>query len=142
VNIKIKPADKWFSLLARERAEHRCECCGKYCGPDHSGGRLDCSHIFSRRHKATRWHPSNSVAHCFTCHQYLGGNPLEFSAWAEKYLGHGLLEIIREQHHMIVKCGKRLEKEIAKELKRQYDEMMQKRADGITGRIEFDGWTF
>lgn len=142
MRVKRSPADDWFSKLVRERAEHTCESCGKYCGPKHEHGRLDCSHIFSRRHRATRWHPDNAVAHCFRCHQYLGGNPLEFSAWAEGYLGSGLLEIVRDQHRMIVKCGKALEKQIAAELRQQYNAMMEKRAEGVTGRIEFEGWTF
>lgn len=67
---------------------------------------------------------------------------MEFSAWAEGYLGSGLLEIVRDQHRMIVKCGKALEKQIAAELRQQYNAMMEKRAEGVTGRIEFEGWTF
>lgn len=142
MKVKRSPADDWFSKLVRERANHTCEHCGKFCGEKHENGRLDCSHIFSRRHKATRWHPDNAVAHCFTCHQQLGENPINFAAWAESYLGAGLVEIIREQHNMVVKCGKSLEKEIARELKRQYGEMIDRRKAGEVGRIEFEGWTF
>jgi len=55
MKIKIDKRDKIFSLLVRERAGHVCERCG--VGRQ---AKLECSHIFSRTHRATRWHPDNA----------------------------------------------------------------------------------
>jgi len=140
MKVKRDKRDDMFSKLVRERANHTCESCGKYCGPHHDGGRLDCSHIFSRRHIATRWHPDNAVAHCFTCHQRLGENPVEFNRWAEDFLGKGLLDVVEELKNSICKMTKADKEDLYKHLKAEYAAMLEKRADGDTSRIEFKAW--
>lgn len=135
--IKTDKIDKVFSLLVRERPGWVCECCGKYY-PEGQRQGLHCSHIFSRRHKATRWDPSNAAAHCFSCHQRLGGDPVEFHYWAQSHLGSGPLEIVREKAHSIVRLRKHDLEDIYRHLKSEYDRMMKLRANGETGRIEFE----
>src|SRR6185436_1127781 len=97
--IRLDKRDRVFSELIRLRDWNTCQRCGKTA---HSA-KIECSHIFSRRHQATRFAMDNAVAHCFTCHDYLGGAPVEFDAWARRFLGEGRLEMLRVKHRQICK---------------------------------------
>ena len=50
---------------------------------------LQCAHIYSRSHMATRWDPDNALTLCLPCHLYwCHRSPVEFSEWIrETYLG-------------------------------------------------------
>lgn len=139
MKIKRTVEDDLFSKCVRERAGHACEHCGKYCGPKHEYGRLDCSHFFSRRHTATRWEPLNAAAHCFTCHQMLGENPPIFTLWIEKHLG-PLFELLVEKHRVIQKICKKDRLAIRAHYREQLAQMEERRANGETGRLEFVGY--
>lgn len=67
MNIKILPADKWFSLCVRKSAGWTCQASKKQFHD--RPGALHCAHIFSRRHRATRWHPDNVIALSFGEHK-------------------------------------------------------------------------
>ena len=142
MTMKIKPEDKWFSRCVRERANWICECCGKAYEENSQG--LHCSHFFSRRHKATRWSPINAAAHCFSCHQRLGGNPIEFADWIATYLdkhyGPLAYPTLIEQKNSIIKITKKDMQEIAIHYQGQYHWLKKLRAEGDNGRIEFEGW--
>jgi hypothetical protein len=140
MKVKRDKRDIVFSHMVRERAEHTCEWCGKFCGEKHENGRLDCSHIFSRRHKATRWHPDNAVAHCFTCHQTYGENPVAANRWLLDHFGGGYMEILEEKKNSIVKRSKPVREDLYKHLQSEYKRMMSLRSDGVTGRIEFESF--
>jgi hypothetical protein len=131
--------DDLFSQLVRERAGWTCECCGKYY-PEGNRMGLHCSHIFSRRYKGTRWEPSNAVAHCFGCHQRLGGNPIEFAEWATSHLGGHVVEMLREKAHRITKLRDADKAALKAHLRDQLKQMREKRQQGETGRIEFEGF--
>lgn len=103
MKIYIDKRDTVFSKIIRLRAKWNCERCGKYFQFGHG---LQASHFFSRRHKSTRWDFDNCAAHCFACHQHLGGNPIDFTNWIRKYLGDGRYEILQEKHQRIVKRTK------------------------------------
>ena len=138
MKIKIRAADRHFSWCVRERADWRCECCGvKF--PPHSRG-LECSHFYSRRHKATRFHGDNAAAHCFLCHQRLGGDPLTFSAWIESHLGTARAQMIEELHHAIVKANNHYWEEARIHYLEQKKRMILARKDGAIGRLEFESW--
>lgn len=77
--------DKEFSLRVRERANWKCEICGKDYSQNRGG--LQCSHHFSRRFPAIRWHHLNASAHCGGCHMHMTGNPIEFAEWIEGKIG-------------------------------------------------------
>lgn len=81
--MKRDPLDILFSLYIRTRDNWTCQRCFSQ-KPEKSQG-LHCSHIFSRRHKATRWDEQNAKALCFSCHQWYGGNPVESAAWVEDW---------------------------------------------------------
>lgn len=83
--IKLDGVDKLFSLYIRNRDAWTCQKCGTYYPVGAQG--LHCSHLFSRRHKSIRWEPLNAVAHCFNCHMWFGGNPIEAYRWIVEYLG-------------------------------------------------------
>lgn len=137
--IKRTPADDWFSKCVRERTNWICEKCGKNCQHNHAA--LQCSHSFSRRHRTIRWCGENAQALCFTCHRWYEGNPPESGKWLEnKILGTEMLEILIEKKNNKVKVPKIEEKKIAKHYKAEYEKMQEKRANGVTGRIEFDSW--
>lgn len=87
-----KKLDAVFSRYIRELDGWTCVRCGNSYEPGSQG--LHCSHIFSRRHKAIRWDERNSVAHCFACHAWYGGNPVEGGRWAVEYLGEETIDTL------------------------------------------------
>lgn len=103
MKIRIDKRDQVFSKLIRLRSRWNCDRCGRYFPQGHG---LQCSHFFSRRHQATRYDPDNAAAHCFTCHQQLGENPVAFAAWIRGYLGDVRYEALQERHRRIVKRTK------------------------------------
>ena len=138
--MKISPADKYFSLCIRERSDWNCEHCGN--NYRHRPQGLHCSHLFNRRHYAVRHCPDNCFAHCYSCHVRLGGNPVEFTRWAERQLGMGLLELVRERHRdtNMGKLIRKQLKEVAAHYRQQYERMQQERARGKTGRLEVEAY--
>jgi hypothetical protein len=103
VKIRIDKRDTVFSKLIRLRDQWICQKCGRYYPKGHG---LQCAHVFSRRHQSTRYDPDNAVALDFTCHQYFGENPVEFTAWIRQYLGDVRFEMLQERHRRIVKRTK------------------------------------
>lgn len=131
--------DKLFSDSVRERDNWTCTRCGTYYPEGRRQG-LHCSHIFSRRHRSTRWEPLNAVAHCFKCHEYLGGNPVLFHFWAREYLGPYVLDMLIEKHHQIIKLTKNDKIELYAHQKAEYARMLRERAAGATGVLTFSGY--
>ena len=138
MTIKINSADSWFSKCVRERASWRCEACGQQYSIDSQG--LHCSHLFSRRHRATRWDPNNAVAHCYGCHSRLGGNPIEFARWIITYLGKEKAEKLERKKNTIAKSRKSDIPKIAKHYRKEFNRMRDMRTDGFIGRIDFEGY--
>jgi len=138
--MKITPADHWLSMCVKERAEWKCERCGtQYHYPAYG---LDCSHYFSRTNKAVRHEPLNVFSHCRGCHQYLGDNPHIFREWVMNKLGIYNYDTLVEMSNDIMR-GKEARhelKEIAAHYQSEYERMLQVRATGVTGRIEFVGY--
>jgi hypothetical protein len=113
MKIKIDPADRYFSYYVRELSDWTCaRCHTKY--PRKSQG-LHCSHFFGRRAESTRFDPENACSHCFSCHQYLGSNPLEFVEWKKKQLGEKRFQALTVQHNMMKKKDRKLEAMIWKQ---------------------------
>lgn len=136
MKIRIDPADKYFSLCVRERAGNRCEACSR--SSDHY--RIDCSHLFSRRHMSTRYHPQNAFAHCFQCHQAFGGDPVSFARWAEKRLGPAKVEAMHILSSTLLKLSKRDKEYIAKHYRAEHKAMLDKRKAGFSGYLQFNHW--
>jgi len=83
-----------------------------------------------------RWHPKNAAAMCFGCHDYLGGNPVEFARWVEKHLGKTASEKLRRASKQIVKFTKPEREEIHAFLKDELSRITCLRDTGRIGRIE------
>jgi hypothetical protein len=65
-------ADRLFSQLIRSRGY--CERCGK-------GGRLETSHIYSRRYASVRCDPLNAKCLCSACHRWWHDKPVDAVSW-------------------------------------------------------------
>jgi len=139
VRLKRDKIDKLFSLMVRERDNWTCQRCGTHY-PEGSRQGIHCSHIFSRRHRSTRWDPLNAVAHCFSCHQYLGGNPIIFYNWARDYLGDEVIEMLEKKHRVIVKLTKTDKNDMYAFMRCEYNRMLDDRANGEQGRLNFLGY--
>lgn len=98
MRIRRDPLDALFSQYIRLR-DARCMVCRRWFPFE----KLQCSHFFSRRHVGTRWDEKNACAKCFTCHQRMGGNPVLFAEWIERYLGRAEYERLRVRAHKVTK---------------------------------------
>lgn len=115
-----------------------CEVCRKKF--ERGAQNLHCSHVFSRRHNSTRYSPENCFAHCFTCHQRLGGDPVNFSMWVEERIGPKKLEQLRVKAQLILKLTKQDKQYIAAHYRQQSTIMLEKRKQGHTGYLNFEHW--
>ena len=71
----IKKLDKYFSILVRSVG--KCERCGKT-------EKLQCAHIYSRRHKNIRWDFQNAFCLCAGCHMFFWHlEPARAIRWAQ-----------------------------------------------------------
>ena len=136
MKVKIDKRDTVFSKLVRERANQLCERCGRHS----SEVALQCSHIFSRRHVATRWHPDNAQCLCFGCHKWWHESPAQSGVWIRELLGDGVIDLLEERRNQIKKYSKVVREDIHRHLLSEYKIMIDKRNDGISGRIEFEAF--
>lgn len=138
--VKRTPADIAFSKCIRERAGWCCERCGAQHQTNSMG--LHCSHFHGRGKWSVRHDPDNAFAHCYGCHQYLGGRPQEFADWVRHKQGDGLFEIVLERANdtKLGRLAKREAKAIAKYYRDQHRNMLTQRDLGITGRLEIVGY--
>ena len=122
MKIKRDKRDAIFSLLVRERACWRCERCGKQF--ERGAQNLHCSHLFGRRHRTTRWHPSAAVSHCAACHFYLTEHPIGFAEWVKNYLGEKRMNQMRLLSQAAAKFSKKDLESIYRFMKTQHKGMM------------------
>lgn len=140
--VKRTTVDKYFSKCIRLRANWICE----YCEMDfsHDIGSLHCSHFVSRNNKIVRFNPSNAFAHCYKCHEQLGGgrwgggNIAEFANHYDAVHGADQRELIRTLSSYPYPRFKRHEKAMAKYYREIMYDMETMRNNGECGRIEFD----
>jgi len=137
--LKRTKLDAVISNLVRERAEWKCEKCGKYYPEGRRQG-LHCSHYMGRRHAATRHYGGNCFAHCFSCHQHLSECPHYFTAWVKDRLGDVRYEELVQRHNRIVKRTNAERDEMYKHFKAQLKYLQRRRAKGERGYIDFVEW--
>ena len=132
--------DALFSQLVRERANWRCESCGKIY-PEGSRQGLHCSHFFTRSRKSVRWHPLNAAAHCYSCHTRLGGSPIDFADWIRDYLSRWHSDLCGDRlvsdSRKLVRWRKADLEELYSEMKKELSRMEELRRQGETGRLDF-----
>ena len=139
MKIKILPADKYFSLCARERADNTCERCGKVY-PEGRG--LQACHFESRGNWAVRFEPLNIFCCCYGCHQQLDGSPITFTEFYIEKRGQVAYDVLVEKTRdlMLGKENRRHKAEIAEWYKEVYSQMLMQRSMGVTGWLEFVGY--
>jgi len=96
---KIDKYDKTFSEFIRLR-DGCCQWCGKYRGDIK---KLECSHIFSRRHQGTRCDPKNAKALCSYHHQMWHSNPVEAAECLKGIIGQGEYDRLRLKANKVCK---------------------------------------
>lgn len=60
--------------------------------------------------------------------------------WASEYLGQGAIEILEDHLRHPVKITKAEKEEAYQHYKKEKERIKKLRAQGVTGRIEFEGW--
>ena len=140
--MKVSPADIAFSLCIRTAANHTCLRCGIYKPPTNKRGSsgLDCSHVYSRRHRTIRWCADNAKSMCTTCHRWWHENPADSGTWFAELMGDGFMTLLREKRDSRTKVSKVEEKEIAKHYREQLKILEQRRLDGEQGQLTFESW--
>ncbi len=124
MKVKIKPADTWFSKCVRHSKDWQCERCGNQYTAENARG-LDCSHIFGRRYRSTRWAKENAQALCMGCHTgWYHAQPTESGIWVIEMIGEGAYQLLVEKKNQIVKVNKAEEKEIADHYRKEYRRMV------------------
>ena len=134
--------DKWdvlFSQLIRERVGWKCEESGKHY-PEGQRQGLHCSHFWSRRHLATRWHPWNACSLGYGAHQKFTGDPGLHSWWYRELVGQAKMERIAKLAQTPVKWTKDEKDDLYEHMKLCLQFIHQRRTDGETGRIEIAVW--
>lgn len=131
--IRRDKRDIVFSELIRLRPNYVCERCHRVF-PDKMG--MECSHVYSRRHKATRWLPDNAFGLCRGCHRTLGENPIEHTYFAREKLGETRFQTLRHRAHTSVKYTKLQMEEIYQHMRGELKRLREMRADGETGYLE------
>ena len=120
MNIRRNKLDVRFSLFIRTRDKWTCQRCGKY-HPEGSRQSLHASHFHSRRKQSVRYDFSNCAAHCFSCHQYLGENPIEFAKWIVAFLGEKEAALLQGRANQTLKRSKKDKEELYQDLKAELE---------------------
>lgn len=137
--IKITPADRWFSIAVRERADWMCERCGRKHTPPTTA--LHCAHWHSRGSWSVRFDPSNAAALCYGCHQYTSVNrETEHRPLMLRLVGDMELDRLAYDKNRPANGIKRRVKEIGEHYRREVDRLRTMRAEGVGGRIEIAPW--
>ena len=132
--IKESKLDEVFSKLVRGRTAYNCESGLEKC----PNGQAQCSHLYSRRARSTRFDPKNAACHCAYCHMYLGGNPVVFGEWIVSHLGKAEAATLRLRAHANLKRSRGEVQDLYEKMKSELKRMEELRMDGETGRIEFE----
>ena len=143
IGVKRDKIDDIFSKLVRGRVNYTCEYSGQYYPPGVQRRGCHCSHLWGRRHTATRWHPDNAFCHSYASHQYLGENPVAFRDWSLSQLGAEKYNLVKElANSAAFKFTKSDKEDLYQDLRRQHKEMEEQRMDGVITRIEFTNLWF
>ena len=127
MKVRRDKLDRVFSEYIRTRDRWTCQVCFRYFPPDEKG-KLQCSHFHSRRKQSVRFDESNACSKCFSCHQRLGENPLEFAAFIEARLGKRETELLNVRANQIVKRSKKDKEALYLDLKADLERLIMERS--------------
>ena len=128
--MKISAADKAFSECVRNAHDFTCERCSKV-------GRMETSHVYSRRHRTIRWDKQNANCLCNGCHRKWHESPLEAFIWFVGMFGQNRVDLLVEKREQRYKVPKTEEKLIAKHYREELALINEKRNSGVQGYIDF-----
>lgn len=111
--------DSVFSKVIRLRDNYTCQKCGK----TQAEAMIQCSHIYSRRHRSTRWDEANARALCFRCHMDWHSNPTEARELALTWMTEDELDELCQKAWTTTKITKQEKEEIYKQLKARLNEL-------------------
>lgn len=131
--VKITPADKAFGDCVKAAYDNTCQVCFKQ-------GRMECSHIHSRRHRTIRWCKENALPKCHPCHRWWHEHPTESGLWFVETYGLGMENLLIEKKNNKYKIPKSEEKEIAKHYREQLKIIQEKRDLGHKDYIDFESY--
>lgn len=137
-SVKRTAPDRHFSDAIRESHDYTCLNCGTE--GRNSKGMMDCAHVFSRKHRSTRWTVANAVCLCRSCHQKMHDRPLVFAELVKRYLGEKAYDRLMLAHNKPKKIPKWQEKEIAAHYKNQVKVLEEMRLAGWRGIIDLEDW--
>lgn len=131
--MKISAADQAFANAVKEAYNHVCQVCGKQ-------GRVELSHIFSRRHRTIRWCVDNTLPKCHSCHRWWHENPTESGKWFRDKFGDRFVDLLIEKRESKMKIPKSEEKEIAAHYRKVLKAIKEFRKMGVTVTIEVESY--
>ena len=70
----------------------------------------------SRRHTGLRWHPSNAIALCFTCHAHYTQHPFEWVDFCNREFGWIVIDELRKESNKVTKWTKKQREDIHKHM--------------------------
>ena len=142
MSVKRSKYDDIFSKCIRERNNYTCEKCGIYTPEGKARLACHCAHIHGRASNATRWDADNAVCLCAACHREFTHHPTDFYRWLKDYLGEGYLQILSEKAHSVKKWTKADKEAMYQHYKNEHKLMLQRRKEGVQGRITFLNFGF
>lgn len=105
--------DTLWANKVKEKAEYKCEVCGKETG-------LNSHHIFSRSNKRVRWDLDNGISVCVGHHVFglfsAHKSPIEFIEWLKGQRGEEWYQRLREKANYNIEYKKRT-KEVEEEIR-------------------------
>ena len=113
--IKRTKWDAVFSDLVRYRDKWTCQKCGRKYAEKSRG--LHCSHFYGRRAYSTRFEPRNAMSLCFSCHLYVGSNPVKHIELWESRFSKEDQDFVHCLHNQLIKKNEIETEEHYKQLK-------------------------
>ena len=100
---------------------------------------LECCHIHSRRHQYIRHNPLNALSMCGAHHRWYTDHPTIFADFVERRFP-GREETLRELLQVKHKWLRGMKAEARAHYRAEYQRIINRRAEGETGRLEFVGF--
>tara|TARA_A100001011_G_scaffold338019_1_gene368578 strand:- start:978 stop:1391 length:414 start_codon:yes stop_codon:yes gene_type:complete len=128
--VKLFPSDVAWSKYIRTRDNWTCQRCSKQYVPPTNA--LHCSHYWSRGAWTVRFDEDNTMALCYGCHSYLGGNPQEHREFVLARLGQRKYDALQQRRNKSLKSGEKKylnSKEFKKEIQLMTDNLLIKKSE-------------
>lgn len=126
-----KKLDLKFSLYIRlrdtdENGYFQCPTCGKF-KPWKSA---DCSHYWSRSHKATRWDEDNCCVECSYCNRYDSSHLDGLGKHLKKKLGEQGFDLLNWKHNQVCKMTEFELAQLIKEYEKKIIQLQREKNPG------------